>query len=103
MKALLAKSNILFQRSEFLSPLYLIQWAVFIGFVFLLVELAGLREFTSILNGTVGSVARGWDFSIILAVIYIVTYLAFVVLVPILLLAAGILKIGQYMKAQKNK
>ena len=35
-----------------------------------------IREYTGILNGTVGSLALGWKLSGILAVIYIVFYLA---------------------------
>ena len=66
-------------------------------------HLAGFREFTGVLNGTIGSLALGWNLSAFLAVIYIVLYLAFVVLVPILILAAGILAIGQRFLAPRTK
>jgi len=84
-----------FQRAEFLSPRDLLQRAGAISLLFLAVHLAGFREYTGILNGTIGSVALGWNFSAFLAVIYIAFYLAFVLLVPVLVLAALILKIGQ--------
>jgi hypothetical protein len=80
-----------FHRSEFLSARDLIQRAIAISGLFLAVHIAGFREYTGILNGTIGSLALGWSLSAFLAVIYIVLYLAFVIVVPILLLAAGIL------------
>lgn len=63
--------------------------------LFLLAHLAGLREFTSVLNGTVGSVAAGWKLSGFLALIYLLLYLASVILVPVLVLAALILMVWQ--------
>ena len=83
----------IFRRAEFLSPRDLLQRAGAISVLFLVAHLAGLREFTSVLNGTIGSVAVGWNLSAFLAVVYIVLYLAFVVLVPVLVLAAVILAV----------
>ena len=94
MKFLDPKTGI-FQRATFLSPKDLLQRAGAICVIYLLLHLAGLREYTSVLNGTVGSVALGWKLSGFLAVIYIVAYLAFVVLVPVLILAAVILTAWQ--------
>ena len=85
----------MFQRAEFLSAKDLLQRAIAISGLFLAVHLAGFREFTGVLNGTIGSLTLGWNLSAFLAVIYIVFYLAFVVLVPVLVLAAGILMVGQ--------
>ena len=85
----------IFQRAEFLSARDLLQRAGAISGLFLLVHLAGFREFTGILNGTIGSLALGWNFSAFLAVIYILVYLAFVILVPVLILAALILTAWQ--------
>jgi len=73
----------------------LLQRAAAISVMFLLAHLAGLREFTSVLNGTIGSLALGWNLSAFLAVIYIVFYLAFVILVPVLILAATLLAVWQ--------
>lgn len=83
------------QRADFLSPKDLLQRACVLSVIFLLLHLAGLREYTSVLNGTVGSVALGWKLSGFLAVIYIAFYLAFVVLVPVMVLAAVILMVWQ--------
>ena len=83
------------RRADFLSPRDLLQRAAAIAVIFLLLHLAGLREFTSVLNGTVGSVALGWRSSGVLAVIYIIFYLGTVVVAPILVLAAAILALWE--------
>ena len=85
----------IFRRAEFLSARDLLQRALGLSGLFLLAHLAGLREFTSVLNGTVGSVAAGWKLSSFLALVYILLYLAFVILVPVLVLAALILVVWQ--------
>jgi UDP-N-acetylmuramyl pentapeptide phosphotransferase/UDP-N-acetylglucosamine-1-phosphate transferase len=91
MIKIFVKTSAIFQRADFLSPKDLLQRAGAISVIFSFLHLAGLREFTSILNGTVGSLALGWKLSAFLAVIYVLSYLAFVVLVPVLILAAMIL------------
>jgi hypothetical protein len=93
MKLFSGNKPAIFQRAEFLSARDMLQRAAAISVIFLLVHLAGFREYTGILNGTIGSLALGWNLSAFLAVIYIVFYLAFVVLVPVLVLAAAILTI----------
>jgi hypothetical protein len=95
MKIFSGKKLTLFQRAEFLSPKDLLQRAAAIGGLFLLVHLAGFREYTSILNGTIGSLELGWNLSAFLAVFYIMLYLAFVIVVPVLVLAAIILVVWQ--------
>ena len=95
MKKLSMIRNAIFQRAEFLSARDLLQRACFISVLYLLAHLAGLREFTSILNGTVGSVALGWKLSAFLAAVYILAYLAFVILVPMMILAALLLIVWQ--------
>jgi hypothetical protein len=95
MKEPFWKKSAIFQRAEFLSARDMLQRAAAISVMFLLAHLAGLREFTSVLNGTIGSLALGWNLSAFLAVIYIVFYLAFVILVPVLILAATLLAVWQ--------
>jgi hypothetical protein len=90
----------IFQRSEFLSARDMLQRAAAISGVFLLVHLAGFREYTGILNGTIGSLALGWKLSTFLAVIYISFYLAFVILVPVQVLAAAILMVWQRLRVK---
>lgn len=98
MKMLSRNKHAIFQRAEFFSPWDMIQRAAAISGLFLAVHLAGFREYTGILNGTIGSVALGWGLSTFLAVIYIVLYLAFVIVVPVLLLAAAILMVWQRLR-----
>ncbi len=78
-------------RADFCSPKDFVRRALLITVTFLAVHLAGLREFTSILTGTAGSTKLGWGACAFLGLTYIVAYLAFVLLVPSLLLAAGLL------------
>jgi hypothetical protein len=89
-------------RAEFLSPKDFIRRAALISLVFLVAHLAGLREFTSILNGTTGSVEFGWRMSAFLGLTYIFLYLAFVLVVPMLLLSAGILSVWKRLLWQRG-
>jgi len=89
------KKLTVFSRAEFMSPRDMLQRAVAISGLYLLVHLAGFREYTGILNGTIGSLDLGWKLSTFLAGIYILVYLAFVLLVPMLILAAMILKVWE--------
>jgi membrane protein implicated in regulation of membrane protease activity len=93
----------LFRRAEFLSVRDLLQRAGAIGVLFLAAHLAGLREFTSVLNGTAGSTAVNVKLGTFLAVIYILLYLAFVILVPVLVLAAMILAFGQRFRRSQSQ
>lgn len=78
-------------RADFLSPRDLVRRAIAIALLYGLLSVCGLREFTSILNGTVGSVALGWHLSLFFGLLFIVVYLAWVLLVPTFLIAAGLL------------
>ena len=80
-----------FWRAELLSPRHLVGWAICISACYGLAHLAGLREFSSILNGTVGSVGLGWKISAFLGLVYIFLYLGLVLLVPTFLLTATLL------------
>jgi hypothetical protein len=75
----------LFSSKDFLRR------AVTIAVIFLLVHIAGLREYTSILNGTLAWVELGRGMNAFLGLAYIFAYLAFVLLVPMFLLAAALL------------
>jgi hypothetical protein len=85
-------------RKAFSSPKYLVRCAAALIALFLAAHFAGLREFTSILNGTIGSTAMNWESAAILGVVYIGLYLAFVLLVPVLVLAAMILTLGSALR-----
>jgi len=78
-------------RADFLSPKDLVRRALMIAVIYFVVSAFGLREFTTILNGTMGSVSLGWHLSAFLGLLYIISYLAFVLVTPTMLIAAGIL------------
>jgi hypothetical protein len=78
-------------RADFLSPKDLVRRALIVAVIYFVVSAFGLREFTSILNGTMASVSLGWQMSAFLGLLYIFSYLAFVLLTPTMLIAAGIL------------
>jgi hypothetical protein len=78
-------------NGSFLSPRYLVRCAILIALLFGIVTVAGLRDYTSILSGTVGSLRLGWQISALLGFAYIFAYLGFVLLAPILLIAVGLL------------
>lgn len=78
-------------RAEFCSPKDFVRRAMMITVIYLGANVAGLREFTTMLNGTMGSVELGWWVSACFGIAYVLIYLAFVLLVPMLLLAAAFL------------
>jgi hypothetical protein len=73
------------------SPKDFLRRAVVVAVIFLAVHLAGLREYTCILNRTAGSVELGRGMSAFLGLAYVFAYLGVVLLVPVLLLAAAML------------
>ena len=81
--------------ADFLSAKDLARRAVVLSIVYLLAQLIGLREFTTVLTGTTGSVRLGWGMSAFLGLLYLCIYLAFVLLVPMLLIAATLLALYQ--------
>jgi hypothetical protein len=78
-------------RAEFLSPKDLVKRAVLIAVLYGVAWAGGLKEYTSVLSNTTGSVEAGFWLSAFLGLAYISLYLAFVLLVPIFLLAAAML------------
>jgi hypothetical protein len=78
-------------RAELFSPKDFLRRAVVVALIFFAVHIAGLREYTCFLNGTVASPELGRGMSAFLGLAYVFAYLGFVLLVPILLLAAAML------------
>lgn len=89
-------------RGSIASAQYFLEWAAMLTILFIIVQLAGLREFTSVLNGTIGSTSLSWQTASFLGAAYIFVYLGFVLGVPILILGAGILKLWQRSIASKK-
>lgn len=80
-------------RTEFLTPKDFVKRALIIWITFSVAHLLGLREFTSLLNGTTGSINMSWEMAMFLGMTYIVFYFAAVILGPILLITAGLLSV----------
>ena len=103
MKNLFLRKRASSRQSQFLTPKDLLQRALMFGVLFLIAHLAGLREFTGILSGTLGTTSVSWTTAVLLGSTYIILYLAFVVLVPILLLGAAILAIGRRLFSKEHQ
>ena len=74
-----------------LSPQGLLMRALLIAAAFLVVHLAGLRQYVGILTGTSASPATSTALAVTYAVLYVILYVLLVLLAPALLLGAGIL------------
>jgi hypothetical protein len=78
---------------EFFSAKYFLVRAFAIVVLFLVVHLAGLREYTTFLSGTAANAEAGYQVSAFFGMIYIALYLGSVVAAPVLIIAAGLLTI----------
>jgi hypothetical protein len=78
-------------QAEAFTPKDFARRAVVIGLAYAVAHGCGLRQFTSLLSGTTGSAELSWAVSSVFGVTYVLLYLAFVLLAPTLLLAAGLL------------
>lgn len=79
--------------ADFLSPKDFVRHAALIVILFGLIHLCGLRDFTSMLNGTSGSLSMDSETGTFLGVVYVLSYLAAILIAPTLLIAAGLLAI----------
>jgi hypothetical protein len=80
-------------QAELFSPKDFLRRAVIIALAFAVVEVCGLRDYTSLVTGTTGSAEVSRTASSVFGVTYILFYLAFILLLPTLLLAA-VLSVG---------
>jgi hypothetical protein len=102
MKALNWKKRII--TPGFLTPKGFVLRAAILAVVFATCHFVGWREHTSFLSGTAASASDALHASAILGVIYIAVYFGFVLVAPILLLAAAILfGLERVTRAQKEK
>jgi hypothetical protein len=95
VQARCAREPVVARGCGFFSAKTFLWAALGLAVLFGLAHLAGLREFTTVLNGTMGDVDAGWRISVILGAAYIFAYLGFVLLVPTLLIAAALLKLAE--------
>ena len=93
MKSSLASQLKRLARLDAFSPLAFVLTAAALVIFYAICELAGLREDTTFLSGTVAGGA--WATTVRLGTIYLVAYFGCVLAAPIFLLAAGLLTIWQ--------
>ncbi len=79
-------------RAPVLSPRGFAARAALIALVYTLLHLAGLREYASILSGTAPTGDPNDYLAMALGMTYVLVHLAFVLIAPVLVLAAGILR-----------
>ncbi|MEY2428150.1 MAG: hypothetical protein QOJ40_1035 [Verrucomicrobiota bacterium] len=89
-------------RADFFSPKDFVRRALMISVIYLIASFTNLKEFTTVLNGTMGSVEIGWWSSAFLGIAGVLIYLAFVLLAPMLLLAAAFLAIWKRFAKRKQ-
>lgn len=95
------------RRSKSTGPFpsagYFLEWAGLLTVLFLIVNLVGMRPYTSVLNGTIGSTSLDWQTASFLGAAYVMVYLAFVLGAPTLIIAAGILTLWRKLAGNKER
>ena len=91
----------IFFHARLLSPRGLLLRAAALTVLFLIVHAAGLREYTSVLSGTSPTGIRMDVWGGVLGVAYVALYFGFVLLVPVLALAAGVFLFLQRLSGPK--
>ena len=80
-------------RAPLLSPMGFVARALLLTLFFGVCELAGWREHTTFISGTVTTADTGINSSVTFGLIYMLAYFGFVLAAPVLLLAATFLTI----------
>ncbi len=78
-------------KADAFSPTAFVARAGIIAVCYCLSELAGLREYTTFLSGTSANLNMSWQTAATLGLIHLLLYVAFILLVPVSLLTAGLL------------
>ena len=73
------------------SPAAFVVRAIVVALLYAVSELLGLREYTCFLSGTSANLNMTWQTASVLGLIHLVLYVAFILLVPILLITAALL------------
>lgn len=89
-------------RADFLSPKDLVRHAALVVLLFAVAHAAGWRQFTSIISGTMAEPRLGPDVCALLGSGYAALYFATMVLAPILLIAAGLLKLWEIIEQRRR-
>jgi hypothetical protein len=80
-------------KADAFSPTAFVVRALILSLVFGISELAGLREYTTFLSGTSANLNVSWQTAATLGLIHLLLYVAFILLVPVSLITAGLLAV----------
>jgi hypothetical protein len=80
-------------KADAFSPTAFVARAVIITICYCISELAGLREYTTFLSGTSANLNESWHTAATLGLIHLLLFMAFIFLVPVSLITAGLLLI----------
>lgn len=75
--------------ADWFSPGFFLSRALFIALIYVIVNAAGLVEYTTFISGTVEGASPTQ--AALLGLFYMMVYFAFVLVAPILVIAAGLL------------
>ena len=89
-------------RAELLSPKGFLVRAFWLVVFFAVCHAAGLREHTTFLSGTAASADGNVNSSAVFGMIYLCAYFGFVLVAPILVLAAAMLMSWQRLVSRRN-
>jgi hypothetical protein len=89
-------------RAEVISPAGLVMRAVTLSVFYAVSCIAGLQEYTTFLSGASPNVNLSWRMGSTLGLIHLLLHFAFILLVPILLITAGLLALWNHRKPQER-
>lgn len=90
MKAVFGFLRRLWKARAF-SPTAFVVRACIIAALYGLSQLLGLKEYTTFLSGTSANLEVSWQTAATLGLIHLLLYVGFILLVPVFLIAAGLL------------
>lgn len=85
---------------DWFTPGFLLKRALLIAAIYLVATLAGLDRYTTFISGTVEG--ESMNSSALIGVFYMMAYFAFVLLAPIMAIAAGILALAGRWRQQRQ-
>jgi hypothetical protein len=88
-------------KADAFSPTAFCVRACLVTLLFCVSELLGLREYTTFLSGTSANLNVSWQTAATLGLIHLFLYVAFILLVPVFLIAAGLLFVWNQLNDRK--
>ena len=87
-------------QAQTFSPTAFVARAVMVTLLYCASELAGLREYTTFLSGTSANVSLSWSLASALGLTHLMLYVGFILLAPVMLIAAGLITAWNQWKGQ---